>query len=136
VTLVLLLFLQALGHSAREAPASARLGTARASRRPRPPGPGPDAPNPSAFLRSGQSTCSDVAARTHPISGESSSISRKQKKKTPNRPSVANGEKASEKPASEEVPLGAEAQARVGSRVVSGCESPCGCCLGCAELRR
>ncbi|XP_073925611.1 UPF0488 protein C8orf33 homolog [Castor canadensis] len=102
----------ALGHSAREAPASARLGTARASRRPRPPGPGPDAPNPSAFLCSGQSTCSDVAARTHPISGESSSISRKQKKKTPNRPSVANGEKASEKPASEEVPLGAEAQAR------------------------
>uniref|UniRef100_A0A8C0XEM3 Uncharacterized protein n=1 Tax=Castor canadensis TaxID=51338 RepID=A0A8C0XEM3_CASCN len=121
-----------LRHSAREAPAFAHLGTARAPRRPQLPGPGPDASNPSAFLCLGQCTCSDAAAKTHPVGGASNSVSRKQKKKTSNRASVADGgEKASEKPAPEKTPpppqsRGPGGTASSGSSLVRGAEPQLG----------
>ncbi|EHH28865.1 hypothetical protein EGK_19398, partial [Macaca mulatta] len=74
--------------------------------------------NPSTVcLCPGQPTSSNADTRAHPLGDEGSAASKKQKnkKKTRNRASVANGgEKASEKPAPEEVPLSAEAQARAG----------------------
>uniref|UniRef100_A0A8C5YA94 Uncharacterized protein n=1 Tax=Microcebus murinus TaxID=30608 RepID=A0A8C5YA94_MICMU len=74
----------ALGHPAREAP----------------PAPGP-----------GQPTCSDAACRAHPVGDDTSLKKQKNKKKTRNRASVANGgEKSSENLAPEEAPLSAEAQ--------------------------
>lgn len=59
--------------------------------------------------------CSDAASRTHPAGGERDAASKKQKKKIRRRASASNGGgKAPEKPAPEEAPPSAEAQARVG----------------------
>ncbi|XP_054446103.1 UPF0488 protein C8orf33 homolog isoform X2 [Pteronotus mesoamericanus] len=86
----------ALGHPARETPAT--------------PGPG-------------HATCSDAASRAHPVDGEGDAASRKQKKKkSRNRASVSNGGgKALEKPAPEDAPLSKEAQAEQLARELSWC---------------
>ncbi|XP_012615712.1 UPF0488 protein C8orf33 homolog isoform X2 [Microcebus murinus] len=85
----------ALGHPAREAP----------------PAPGP-----------GQPTCSDAACRAHPVGGDTSLKKQKNKKKTRNRASVANGgEKSSENLAPEEAPLSAEAQAKQLAQELAWC---------------
>lgn len=97
MTLLLPSFLQALGHPA--------CGTAAA------PGPG-------------HPTCSDAASRAHPVGGEGDAASKKpkKKKKTRNGASVSNGDgKASEKPAPEEAPLSAEAQAEQLARELAWC---------------
>lgn len=120
VTLVLPPFLQALGQPSPEKSAAAGPGTARAPRSPRPPGPLPGAPSASGVrshpvgLRLEPSTCSDTAPGVHPERRGGAAASKKQKKKkTRNGASVANGGgNVSEKPASEEAPLSAEAQAR------------------------
>ncbi|XP_031525768.1 UPF0488 protein C8orf33 homolog isoform X1 [Papio anubis] len=108
----------ALGHLAGEAAAAPGPGTPCASRRHRLPGLVSSVRNPSTVcLCPGQPTSSNADTRAHPLGDEASAASKKQKKKkkTRNRASVANGgEKASEKPAPEEVPLSAEAQARAG----------------------
>uniref|UniRef100_A0A2K6LWM7 Uncharacterized protein n=1 Tax=Rhinopithecus bieti TaxID=61621 RepID=A0A2K6LWM7_RHIBE len=104
----------ALGHLAREAAASPGPGTPRASCRHQLLGPVSSTWNPStAYLCPGQPTCSNTDSRAHPLGDEGSAASKKQKnkKKTWNTASVANeGEKASEKPAPEEVSLSSEAQ--------------------------
>ncbi|KAL4678298.1 hypothetical protein H8959_020972 [Pygathrix nigripes] len=104
----------ALGHLAREAAASPGPGTTRASCRHQLLGPVSSTRNPStAYLCPGQPTCSNTDSRAHPLGDEGSAASKKQKnkKKTWNMASVANeGEKASEKPAPEEVSLSSEAQ--------------------------
>uniref|UniRef100_A0A2K5E9R7 Uncharacterized protein n=1 Tax=Aotus nancymaae TaxID=37293 RepID=A0A2K5E9R7_AOTNA len=72
----------------------------------------------------GQPTCSNAASRVHPLGDEGSAALKKpkNKKKTRNRASVANGgEKASEKPAPEEVPLSAEAQAQQLAQELAWC---------------
>ncbi|KAL4842915.1 hypothetical protein H8958_022137 [Nasalis larvatus] len=72
----------------------------------------------------GQPTSSNADTRAHPLGDESSAASKKQKnkKKTRNRASVANGgEKAPEKPAPEEVPLSAEAQAQQLAQELAWC---------------
>ncbi|XP_053785314.1 UPF0488 protein C8orf33 homolog isoform X2 [Desmodus rotundus] len=85
----------ALGHPAREAPAT--------------PGPG-------------HPTCCDAASRAHPVGGEGDAASRKQKKKSRNRASVSNGGgKALEKPAPEDAPLSKEAQAEQLARELAWC---------------
>uniref|UniRef100_Q9H7E9-2 Isoform 2 of UPF0488 protein C8orf33 n=1 Tax=Homo sapiens TaxID=9606 RepID=Q9H7E9-2 len=108
----------ALGHLAGEAAAAPGPGTPCASRGARLPGPVSSARNPSTVcLCPEQPTCSNADSRAHPLGDEGGTASKKQKnkKKTRNRASVANGgEKASEKLAPEEVPLSAEAQARAG----------------------
>ncbi|XP_032113052.1 UPF0488 protein C8orf33 homolog isoform X1 [Sapajus apella] len=115
----------ALGHSAGEAAAVPGPGSPRASRRHLLPDPVSSARNPSAVcLCPGQPTCSNTASRVHPLGDEGSAASKKQKKKkkTWNRASVANGgEKASEKPAPEEVPLSAEAQAQQLAQELAWC---------------
>ncbi|XP_058281763.1 UPF0488 protein C8orf33-like [Hylobates moloch] len=106
----------ALGHLAGEAAAAPGPGTPCASRRDRLPGQVSSARNPSTVcFCPGKPTCSNPDSRAHPLGDEGSAASKKQKKKkkTRNRASAANGgEKASEKPAPEEVPLSAEAQAQ------------------------
>ncbi|XP_017376881.1 UPF0488 protein C8orf33 homolog isoform X2 [Cebus imitator] len=116
----------ALGHSAGEAAAVPAPGSPRASRRHLLLDPVSSAGNPSAVcLCPGQRTCSNTASRVHPLGDEGSAASKKQKKKkkkTLNRASVANGgEKASEKPAPEEVPLSAEAQAQQLAQELAWC---------------
>ncbi|XP_047421644.1 UPF0488 protein C8orf33 homolog isoform X2 [Sciurus carolinensis] len=114
----------ALGHPAREAPAALRPGTAHASRKPQLLGRVPDAPSPSAArVSTGPPTCVDAVARAHPVRDEGVTVSKKQQqKKTQNRVSVANGgAKASEKPAAEEPPLSAEAQAEQLARELAWC---------------
>ncbi|XP_033059183.1 UPF0488 protein C8orf33 homolog isoform X3 [Trachypithecus francoisi] len=72
----------------------------------------------------GQPTSNNADTRAHPLGDESSAASKKQKnkKKTRNRASVANGgEKAPEKPAPEEVPLSAEAQAQQLAQELAWC---------------
>lgn len=114
VTLLLPRFLQALGHPTRETPAAPGPGTARAPRSPWLPGPPPVSPC------SEHPTCSDAACRAYPVGG---AASRKQKKKkSRNRVSVSNGGgKVSEKPAPEEAPLSAEAQAEQLARELAWC---------------
>lgn len=125
VTLVLPPFLQALGHLAGEAAAAPGPGTPCASRRHRLPGLVSSVRNPSTVcLCPGQPTSSNANTRAHPLGDEGSAASKKQKnkKKTRNRASVANGgEKASEKPAPEEVPLSAEAQAQQLAQELAWC---------------
>ncbi|EFB16992.1 hypothetical protein PANDA_011048, partial [Ailuropoda melanoleuca] len=107
--------LQALGQPSPEKSAAAGPGTARAPRSPRPPGPLPGAPSASGVSRSPlRALCSDTAPGVHPERRGGAAASKKQKKKkTRNGASVANGGgNVSEKPASEEAPLSAEAQAR------------------------
>nr|KAF6395727.1 hypothetical protein HJG59_001935 [Molossus molossus] len=107
----------ALGHPARETPAAPGPGPARAPSSPWLPGPPPGAPSPSTVPshpvspRSEHPTRGDAACRACPGGG---AASRKQKKKkSRNGASVSTGGgKASEKPAPEEAPLSAEAQAR------------------------
>ncbi|XP_003942072.1 UPF0488 protein C8orf33 homolog isoform X1 [Saimiri boliviensis] len=115
----------ALGHPAGEAAAVPGPGTLRASRRHQLPDPVSSARNPSAVSPCpGQPTCSNTASRVHPLGDEGSAASEKKKnrKKARNRPSVANGgEKASEKPAPEEVPLSAEAQAQQLAQELAWC---------------
>lgn len=139
MTLLLPPSLQALGHPAWETAAAPGPGTARAPSSPRASRPPSGAPSPSTLrslpvrLCSGHPTCSDAASRAHPVVGEGGAASKKpkKKKKTRNGASVSNGDgKASEKPAPEEAPLSAEAQARAvlsregwGPRVHSRCES-------------
>uniref|UniRef100_A0A9L0T269 Chromosome 9 C8orf33 homolog n=1 Tax=Equus caballus TaxID=9796 RepID=A0A9L0T269_HORSE len=93
----------------------------------------PGAPRPPAVrsnavrLCSGTPARSDAASRARPGGAEGDAASRKQKKKkkTWSGASVANGgSKASEKPAPEEAPLSAEAQARaesLGASLTGGC---------------
>nr|XP_054513175.1 UPF0488 protein C8orf33 homolog isoform X1 [Pan troglodytes] len=113
------------GHLAGEAAAAPGPGTPCASRRPRLPGPVSSVRNPSTVcLCPGQPTCSNADSRAHPLGDEGGTASKKQKnkKKTRNRPSVANGgEKASEKLAPEEVPLSAEAQAQQLAQELAWC---------------
>ncbi|XP_032271683.1 UPF0488 protein C8orf33 homolog isoform X3 [Phoca vitulina] len=119
----------ALGHSAREKSAAEGPGTARAPRSPRPPGSLPNAPSPSAIrphpvgLCLGLSTCSDSAPGEHPERrGGAAASKKRKKKKIRNGPSGANGGgKVSEKPASEEAPLSAEAQAEQLARELAWC---------------
>ncbi|XP_078209006.1 UPF0488 protein C8orf33 homolog isoform X2 [Callithrix jacchus] len=114
----------ALGHPAGEAAAAPGPGTPCASRRHLLPDPVSSARNPSAVcLCPGQPTGSNTVSKVHPLGDEGSAASKKQKKKkTRNRASVANGgEKASEKPAPEEVPLSAEAQAQQLAQELAWC---------------
>nr|XP_045254902.1 UPF0488 protein C8orf33 isoform X3 [Macaca fascicularis] len=115
----------ALGHLAGEAAAAPGPGTPCASRRHRLPGLVSSVRNPSTVcLCPGQPTSSNADTRAHPLGDEGSAASKKQKnkKKTRNRASVANGgEKASEKPAPEEVPLSAEAQAQQLAQELAWC---------------
>ncbi|XP_012615711.1 UPF0488 protein C8orf33 homolog isoform X1 [Microcebus murinus] len=113
----------ALGHPAREAPPAPGPGTIRAPRRRRVPGPVPGSRNPpTVCLCSGQPTCSDAACRAHPVGGDTSLKKQKNKKKTRNRASVANGgEKSSENLAPEEAPLSAEAQAKQLAQELAWC---------------
>ncbi|XP_045633391.1 UPF0488 protein C8orf33 homolog isoform X3 [Ursus americanus] len=114
----------ALGQPSLEKSAAAGPGTARAPCSPRPPGSLLGAPSASAVrshpvgLRLEPSTCSDTAPGVHPERRGGAAASKKQKKKkTRNGASVASGGgNVSEKPASEEAPLSAEAQARAGLR--------------------
>ncbi|KAM5211149.1 UPF0488 protein C8orf33 homolog isoform 3-T3 [Hipposideros larvatus] len=116
----------ALGHPARETPAAAGPGPARAPRSPRLLRPLPGAPSPPAVgshpacLCSGHPACSDAASRAHPVGGESDAVLKKQKKKrSRNGASASNGGgKAAEKPAPEEAPRSAETQARAVPRGV------------------
>ncbi|KAM5313496.1 UPF0488 protein C8orf33 homolog [Glossophaga mutica] len=120
---------RALGHPARETPATPGPGTARAPRSSRRPAPLPGAPSPAAARStpirpcSVHSKCSDAASRTHPVGGEGDAASRKQKKKkSRNRASVSNGGgKALEKPAPEDAPLSKEAQAEQLARELAWC---------------
>lgn len=114
----------ALGRPAREAPAALRPGTARVSRKPRLPGRVPDAPSPPAVrVHSGQPTCVDAGPAAHPVRDEGVTVSKKQKKKkTQSRVPVANGgQKTAGKPAAEESPLSAEAQAEQLARELAWC---------------
>uniref|UniRef100_A0A7N5KDP9 Uncharacterized protein n=1 Tax=Ailuropoda melanoleuca TaxID=9646 RepID=A0A7N5KDP9_AILME len=119
----------ALGQPSPEKSAAAGPGTARAPRSPRPPGPLPGAPSASGVrshpvgLRLEPSTCSDTAPGVHPERRGGAAASKKQKKKkTRNGASVANGGgNVSEKPASEEAPLSAEAQAEQLARELVWC---------------
>nr|KAF6404538.1 hypothetical protein HJG63_001923 [Rousettus aegyptiacus] len=66
--------------------------------------------------------CSDAASRTHPAGGERDAASKKQKKKIRRRASASNGGgKAPEKPAPEEAPPSAEAQAEKLARELAWC---------------
>ncbi|XP_003463796.1 UPF0488 protein C8orf33 homolog isoform X1 [Cavia porcellus] len=116
-------FPQALERPLPEAPAAPLPVSARARRRSRRPGRVPGAPNPSSLsLCSEQLECTDVASRAHPVGSESDAVSRKQRKKAQNRASVSNrGEKAPERPAPEEAPLSAEAQAEQLARELEWC---------------
>ncbi|KAF6098720.1 hypothetical protein HJG60_001895 [Phyllostomus discolor] len=119
----------ALGHPARETPATPGPGSARAPRSPWLPAPLPCAPSPSTALShpirlcSVQSTGSDAASRAHPVGGEGDAASRKQKKKKArNRASASNGGgKALEKPVPEGAPLSKEAQAEQLARELAWC---------------
>ncbi|XP_053414217.1 UPF0488 protein C8orf33 homolog [Nycticebus coucang] len=115
----------ALSHSALEAPAAPGPGTARAPCRPRASGPASSSQNPPAVcLCSGRRTSSDAPCAAHPVGGQGDAFFRKQKnkKKTWNRASVANGgRKTSEKPAPEEAPLSAEAQAKQLAQELAWC---------------
>ncbi|KAM7074819.1 UPF0488 protein C8orf33 homolog isoform 2-T3 [Molossus nigricans] len=116
----------ALGHPARETPAAPGPGPARAPSSPWLPGPPPGAPSPSTVPShpispgSEHPTRGDAACRACPGGG---AASRKQKKKkSRNGASVSNGGgKASEKPAPEEAPLSAEAQAEQLARELAWC---------------
>ncbi|KAM5211147.1 UPF0488 protein C8orf33 homolog isoform 1-T1 [Hipposideros larvatus] len=119
----------ALGHPARETPAAAGPGPARAPRSPRLLRPLPGAPSPPAVgshpacLCSGHPACSDAASRAHPVGGESDAVLKKQKKKrSRNGASASNGGgKAAEKPAPEEAPRSAETQAEQLARELAWC---------------
>uniref|UniRef100_H0WIJ4 Chromosome 8 open reading frame 33 n=1 Tax=Otolemur garnettii TaxID=30611 RepID=H0WIJ4_OTOGA len=116
--------LQALGHSAREAPAVPGPCTARAPCRPRVSSQASGSQNlPAVCFCSGRRTGSDAACTEHPVGGEGDASSKKQKKKkTWNRASVANGgRKTSEKPAREEAPMSAEAQAKQLAQELAWC---------------
>ncbi|KAM9626341.1 UPF0488 protein C8orf33 homolog isoform 2-T2 [Trichechus inunguis] len=113
------------GRSAPET--SEGRGTARAPASPRLAGPVPSAPGPAGTSRpvslcSGRPTCSDTASRAHHVGSAGAAPSKKQKKKTRKGASVANGGgQASKKPAPEEPPASAEAQAEQLARELAWC---------------
>ncbi|XP_023579712.1 UPF0488 protein C8orf33 homolog isoform X2 [Octodon degus] len=112
----------ALGHPLPEVPAASRPVSARARRKSRRPGPVPGAPNPSVSFSSEQLEGTDVASKVHPVGSEGDAVSRKQKKKAQNRTSVSNGgEKAPGRPAPEDAPPSAEAQAEQLARELAWC---------------
>ncbi|XP_004837707.1 UPF0488 protein C8orf33 homolog isoform X2 [Heterocephalus glaber] len=113
----------ALGQPLLEAPAAPRPASARARRKSRRPGPVPGAPNPSSVSScSEQLEGTDVASRARPVGSEGDAVSRRRKKKSQNRTSVSNGgQKAPERPAPEEAPPSAEAQAEQLDRELAWC---------------